>query len=79
MSELIQNIDELKSYLTTRKLCSKLPPKSVMVSGKIRKEFLTSEKQGCFIDNGRTKRIQFVPLGGGVYEAFIKTKDYKNV
>jgi len=77
MSELIQNIEELKSYLTTRKLCSKLPPKSVMVSGKIRKEFLTSKNQGCFIHNGCTNRIEFVPLGGGVYEAFIEESKQK--
>lgn len=72
MSELIRNIDELISYLTTRKLCSKTPPESVMVSGKIRKEVLTSENQGQFSHNGTVGVIEFESLGGGVYEAFIK-------
>jgi hypothetical protein len=72
MTELIKTVGELVSYLTTRKLCSKTPPESVMVSGKIRKEVLTSENQGWFSHNGTIGVIEFESLGGGVYKAFIK-------
>lgn len=74
MTELIKNKEDLVSYLTTKKICSKYPPKSVMVTTKLRKEVLTDELQGKFIHNGLVRDLCFEGIGGGVYKAYIKIK-----
>lgn len=72
MSELIQTKEDLISYLTTKQIASKEPPKTVNVSTKLRKLILTDEMQGKFINNGCVKKFGFKSIGGGVYSAFIE-------
>jgi hypothetical protein len=71
MTELIQTKSELIDYLTTKRIASKEPPKSVNVTTSIRKLIMTDEMQGEFIHNGRSKRFEFKNLGGGVWSASI--------
>lgn len=72
MSELIQNKAELISYLTTKQIASKEPPKSVNVTTKLRRIVMTDEMQGKFIHKGSSKTFEFKSVGGGVYVASIK-------
>lgn len=76
--DLINNKSELVSYLTTKQIASKAPPKTVMVTAAVRRKVLTDEMQGKFIQKGAVHRLDFEPMGGGVYKAFIKgpTKGY---
>ena len=41
----------------------------IFVDSKVRKEVLTSEKQGKITIGGSIKLIEFVDIGGGVYRA----------
>ena len=72
MSELIRTREELISYLTTKQIASKEPPKSVNVTAGLRKLVLTGERQGTFINRGCVRQFEFKNLGGGVYLASIK-------
>ena len=72
MSQLIRSKEELVSYLTTKLVASKLPPESVNVTTKIRREVMTDELQGRFVLAGRYKKLKFKSLGGGVYLASIE-------
>ena len=72
MSELIRTKEELISYLTTKQIASKEPPKTVNVSTGLRKSVLTGERQGTFISKGCVREFEFKNLGGGVYLASIK-------
>jgi hypothetical protein len=72
VSELIRTKEELISYLTTRQIASKEPPKSVNVTTGLRKLVLTDERQGTFISKGCVREFEFKSLGGGVYLASIK-------
>ena len=72
MSELIRTKEELISYLTTKRIASKIPPKSVNVTTGLRKLVLTDEYQGKFINKGCVREFEFKSLGGGVYSASIK-------
>jgi hypothetical protein len=74
MSELIQSKQDLIEYLTTKKVASKEPPKTVNVTTKLRRIVMTDEMQGKFIHKGTFKRFVFKSLGGGVYSAEIETK-----
>ena len=71
MSELITNKQDLISYLTTKKIASRKPPESVMVTTSLRRKILTDEMQGYFIHNGKHSRFHFESIGGGVYRASI--------
>lgn len=71
MNELIQSKEDLISYLTSKQICSKSPPKSALVSTRLRRIVMTDELQGKFIFKGSVKRFEFKSIGGGVYEASI--------
>ncbi len=71
MTELIKTREDLISYLTTKKIASKNPPQSVIVTTKLRRLIMTDENQGRFIHKGMHMRFGFESLGGGVYKAFI--------
>lgn len=73
MSELIKSKEDLISYLTTKQIASKEPPKSVNVTTNLRKLVMTDELQGKFIHKGLSKRFVFKSLGGGVYSAEIES------
>ena len=72
MSELIENKEDLISYLTTKQIASKEPPKSVNVSTRLRRVVMTDEMQGRFVYKGSIREFVFSNLGGGVYSASIK-------
>ena len=72
MSELIQNKEDLISYLTSKQLCRKTPPDSVNVTSRLRREVMTDETQGWFIVGGAHKKFKFENAGGGVFIASIQ-------
>lgn len=71
MSELITSKEDLVRYLTTKKIASSEPPRSVMVTSILRRKVLTDERQGRFIHKGRWYEFEFKSIGGGVYVASI--------
>lgn len=75
--ELIKNKDDLISYLTTKRIASKSPPSSVMVTTKLRRIVLTDVHQGAFILHGMHRNVEFKSIGGGVYKAFISASFYE--
>lgn len=71
MNTLIQTKEDLISYLTTKQITSKSPPTKVNVTTKLRRDVLTDELQGKFIQGGKVRQFKFKSIGGGVYEASI--------
>jgi hypothetical protein len=74
MSDLITTKAELISYLTTKQIASKEPPKFVFVKTKVRADIMTDETQGTFIHKGRVMRFNFESVGGGVWKASISSR-----
>lgn len=72
MNELIRNADELQEWLCSlNKLnefhLNRALSSGVMVSTKVRKDYLCSEHQGRFILKGNYVSAKFESIGGGVY------------
>lgn len=77
MGELIQNAGDLQSWLTgLQKLNSHhrdlAIKRSIIVSTKVRKEFLLSENQGRFILSGEVLDCHFLNIGGGCWKIEIR-------
>ena len=77
MKPYIETGEELQQYFWSfRKLSAsnfiRYKNEGVMVTAKVRKEYLTSEHQGKITVDGTVWKIDFQNLGGGVYRAFLK-------
>ena len=75
--EMLQSAKELAEYFYSYSKLSasnfiRYKNKGVMVSTKVRKDFLTSELQGRICIAGTFYTVCFDNLGGGVYRAYIK-------
>ena len=81
MEELIQSGQELLSWLTSLAKLNdyhrqKAIERGVIVSTKIRKEFLCSVQQGQFILGGEVVKATFTNIGGGCWQVSVgKLKD----
>ena len=77
MKPYIETGEELQKYFWSfRKLSTsnfiRSKNEGVMVTAKVRKEYLTSDYQGKITIDGIVWKIEFQNLGGGVYRAFLK-------
>ena len=77
MKPYIETGEQLKEYFWSFARLSetrfiKYKNEGVLVTSKVRKEFLTSVDQGKIVVSGVVWKIDFHNLGGGVYRAFLK-------
>lgn len=78
MNELIKNADELQEWLCSLNRLNEYHLKrslnnGVMVSTKVRRDYLCSEHQGKFILKGTSVFVRFENVGGGVYRVGIRS------
>ncbi len=77
MTAMINSAYELADYFW---FCGALKGRkhSIMVSTKIRKDFLISSPQGLVtINNGRREVVEWKNIGGGVWEASVFVPEVK--
>jgi len=72
MEQLIKSADQLKQFFMDLRAVKEAQHRGVLVSSRVRRDFMVGSDQGKMILNGTIQTVNFAEMGGGVYRAYIQ-------